>query len=174
MGTECRQSSVQTLSLNWLMVLMAEIQSQSTGMPVYVLYWMSAIKARGPLPFCSNSNLINFELKQIVSMTAWGTVWVWLLKINVMMSPPLDYSPQKTPKKPVSNAVQSGMLLLNILICIGHFHICVLCRESVGVLLENASDLMWHRISLGIWHLTTAPRRSFVKALRTISDQVWV
>ena len=61
-GTECRQSSVQALSLNWLMVLMAEIQGQSTGMLVSVLYWMSAIKALGPLPFCSNSNLINFEL----------------------------------------------------------------------------------------------------------------
>ena len=76
-GAECRQSSVQALSLNWLMVLMAEIQGWNTGMPVFVLYWMSAIKAMRPLPFCSNSNLINFELKQIVSMTTWGTFWVW-------------------------------------------------------------------------------------------------
>lgn len=100
-GAECRQSSIQALSLNWLMVLMAEIQGQSTEMTVFVLYCMSAIKTMGPLPFCFNSNLINFELKQIVSLTTWGTFWVWLIGISQMTSPPLDYSLQMTPKKPM-------------------------------------------------------------------------
>jgi hypothetical protein len=56
-GAECRQWSVQALSLarslNWLMVLMAEIQGQSVGMTVFVLYAVSAIKALGLLLFFS-------------------------------------------------------------------------------------------------------------------------
>ena len=67
---------------------------------------------------------------------------VWLMRIRMMKSPPLHYPPQKTPRKKIENAIQSGMLLLNILIYTWHFHIRVLCREPVSVLVEDASGLM--------------------------------
>lgn len=140
-GAECRQSSVPRQSLNWLMVLMAEIQSKSAGMPVSVLFWMSAIKARRPLPFCSNSNLINFELKQIVALITGGTFWGWLIWFNVMTAPPLDYSSQKTPRTQLKSPSKVACCILNILILIGHFHNWVLCRQSAGVRSRNANGL---------------------------------
>jgi hypothetical protein len=66
---ECRQSSVQALSLNWLMVLMAEIQAQNTGMSVFFCIECLQLKLCDHSLFYSNSNLINCELKIIVSMT---------------------------------------------------------------------------------------------------------